>query len=111
MEVMNVNPSRTDSWEYLAHNTGIPSFLLDLRPNKADPVLRSAIAAETSRLERFIGVIYRPNTERISHYSQAYLHNQFDGYIWFDVTKAVQPLEKIQPKTPLGSDETYPFGY
>lgn len=111
MEVMAVNPSRADSWEYLAHNTGIPSFVLDLRPKEADPVLRSAIAAETNRLERFIGVIYRPDTERISHYSQAYLHNQFDGYIWFDITQAVRPLERIQPKTPLSSDETYPFGY
>ncbi|KAJ9300754.1 hypothetical protein DTO271G3_1918 [Paecilomyces variotii] len=110
MEVMRVNPSRADSWEILAHNTGIPRFFVDLRPKSTDPELRTAMREENLRLERFIGVIYRPDTERISHYSQAYLHNQFDAYIWFDETQAVQPLEKVQPKTPLGVDETYPFG-
>lgn len=110
MEVMTVNPSRPDSWEYVAHSTGIPSFVLDLRPGYADPALRQAVAEEPPRLERFIGVIYRPETERISHYSQAHLHNQFDAYVWFDRTSAVQPLERIQPATPLGKEETYPFG-
>lgn len=109
MEVMNVRPSREDSWEIVAHNTGVPSFLLDLRRDHINPGLRNALAAE-NRLERFIGVIYRPSTERISHYSQAFLHNQFDGYIWFDRTQAVRPLERIQPATPLGKGETYPFG-
>lgn len=110
MKVMKVNPSRSDSWEILAHNTGIPSFVLDLRKDKIDPVLRSTMAAETNRLERFIGVIYRPATEKMSHYSQAYLHNQLDAYVWFDTTRAVQPLEVVQPVTPLGVEETYPFG-
>lgn len=110
MEVMRVNPSRSDSWEILAHNTGIPRFLLDLRKDSIDPELRKAMAAENNRLERFIGVIYRPDTERLSHYSQAYLHNQMDAYVWFDRTKAVIPLEVIQPETPLNFEETYPFG-
>lgn len=110
MEVMNVKPSRDDSWEMLAHDTGIPSFVVDLRRDKIDPNLRTALAAETNRLERFIGVIYRPDTERISHYSQAYLHNQLDAYVWFDQTQAVRPLERVQPATPLGKGETYPFG-
>lgn len=109
MEVMAVRPSRDDSWEIIAHDTGVPSFLLDLRRDRIDPALRTALSAE-NRLERFIGVIYRPDTERISHYSQAHLHNQFDGYVWFDKTEAVKPLEKIQPATPLGKGETYPFG-
>lgn len=110
MEVMKVKPSRGDSWEILAHDTGIPSFALDLRRDRIDSRFRTALAAETNRLERFIGVIYRPDTERMSHYSQAYLHNQFDAYVWFDQTKAVRPLERIQPATPLGREETYPFG-
>ncbi|OOQ83780.1 putative erythromycin esterase [Penicillium brasilianum] len=109
MEVMAVNPSRKDSWEIVAHNTGVPRFLLDLRLERIDPILRAALARE-NRLERFIGVIYRPDTERMSHYSQAQLHRQFDGYIWFDHTAAVRPLEAIQPLTPLGKEETYPFG-
>lgn len=106
---MSVRPSRDDSWEIVSHDTGVPSFVLDLRKDRIDPALRAAIAAE-QRLERFIGVIYRPDTERVSHYSQAFLHKQFDGYIWFDRTQAVKPLEVIQPETPLGKGETYPFG-
>jgi erythromycin esterase-like protein len=109
MEVMNVLPSREDSWEIVAHDTGVPRFVLDLRRDRLYASLQSAMAAE-QRLERFIGVIYRPDTERISHYSQAFLHKQFDGYVWFDQTSAVNPLEIIQPDTPLGKDETYPFG-
>ena len=63
-----------------------------------------------NRLERFIGVIYRPDTERISHYSQSVFHEQFDAYVWFDCTESVKPLEVFQPDTPLGNGETYPFG-
>ncbi|KAJ5748303.1 uncharacterized protein N7511_009999 [Penicillium nucicola] len=98
-----------DSWEIIAHDTEVPSFVLDLRQNRIDTSLRAALAAE-QRLQRFIGVIYRPDTERISHYSQVFLHKQFDGYIWFDETQAVSSLEVVQPDTPLGKGETYPFG-
>jgi erythromycin esterase-like protein len=59
------------------------------------------------RLERFIGVIYRPETERWSHYSQAVLPRQFDGWVWFDQTEAVTPLPGMQRP---GEDETYPSG-
>ncbi|KAE8441327.1 hypothetical protein EG329_005522 [Mollisiaceae sp. DMI_Dod_QoI] len=108
MQVMNVNHSLPDSVENLAHETGIPSFLLDLRKGHCDEDLR--IELMKKRLERFIGVIYRPDTERQSHYSHVVLPEQFDGYIWFDETKAVKALEVHQPKTPLEFDETYPFG-
>lgn len=91
MEFMSVRPARTDSWEMIAHRAGVPTFLLDLRHDRVDPALRKALSAE-NRLERFIGVIYRPDTERLSHYSQAFIHGQFDGYIWFDCTNALEPL-------------------
>ena len=110
LEIMKVRPSRNDSWEMLAHNTGVPSFVLDLRRDQIEPSVRAALAAEPLRLERFIGVIYRPDTERLSHYSQAFLHKQMDAYIWFDQSEAVKPLENVQPKTPLGTEEMYPFG-
>lgn len=110
MEVMDVRPSRGDSWEMLAHRTGLDRFVLDLRGDRIDPALRESLADEHQRLQRFIGVIYRPETERISHYSQAYLHHQFDAYVWFDQSQAVRSLEKVQPATPLGRGETYPFG-
>lgn len=109
MEVMKVRPSRDDSWERLAHDTGVESFLLDLRRGRLEPALRDALSKE-NRLERFIGVIYRPETENVSHYSQTFLHKQFDGFIFFDRTEAVKSLETIQPATALGKGETYPFG-
>ncbi|KAL4937220.1 hypothetical protein BDV06DRAFT_232722 [Aspergillus oleicola] len=110
MQIMNVKPSMRESWERLAHDTGVPSFLLDLREDHMSREVREALHEEKTRLQRFIGVIYRPDTERVSHYSAADLVNQFDGYVWFDETSAVQPLELLQPNTALGEEETYPFG-
>jgi protein-L-isoaspartate(D-aspartate) O-methyltransferase len=67
--------------------------------------LREAMKAP--RLERAIGVIYRPESELASHYFQAILPRQFDEYIWFDETKAVTPFETVQLE---GLPDTYPFG-
>ncbi|MET1756663.1 erythromycin esterase family protein [Novosphingobium sp. RD2P27] len=104
MEVKPVNPSRPDSYEYLCHASGVARFLLDLR----DEVNAQTIdALEEERLERFIGVIYRPKTERWNHYSEAVLPKQFDAWVWFDETQAVRPLPG--PNSP-GADDTYPFG-
>jgi erythromycin esterase-like protein len=101
MEVKTVRPSLPDSWERLCHDSGVPRFLLDLRES-------GRIAGfDESRLERFIGVIYRPDTERWSHYSEAELASQFDAWVWFDETKAVTPLSG-EPEA--GEEETYPFG-
>jgi erythromycin esterase-like protein len=108
MQVMNVVPSLPDSYEFLMHQTGIKSFWLDLRAGVCDEDLRKELMKK--KLERFIGVIYRPDTERQSHYSHAILPEQFDGFLWFDETKAVKALEVHQPKTPLEFDETYPWG-
>ena len=60
------------------------------------------------RLERFIGVIYRPETERWSHYSSATLPDQFDAYCWFDETRALEPL--VAHEEHEGEAETFPFG-
>jgi erythromycin esterase-like protein len=60
------------------------------------------------RLERFIGVIYRPNTELQSHYAEASLPQQFDAFVWFDETKAVMPLRPEHRRS--GVPDTYPFG-
>jgi erythromycin esterase-like protein len=59
------------------------------------------------RLERAIGVVYRPQSEFLSHYFEAVLAEQFDAYVWFEETKAVTPLPAGPPK---GAPETYPFG-
>ncbi|OAL34882.1 hypothetical protein AYO20_05843 [Fonsecaea nubica] len=108
MQIMKVNPSREDSWEYVAHSTNIPRFVLDMRKAHCDEDTRRALSA--NRLERFIGVIYRPKTELWSHYSRSRLSKQFDAYVFFDRTQAVGALEKTQPKTSLLEAETYPFG-
>jgi protein-L-isoaspartate(D-aspartate) O-methyltransferase len=104
MEVKPVNPSWADSYERLAHDSGVGRFLLDLREGAHDP-LRDRLLEP--RLERFIGVIYRPETERLSHYSACSLPQQFDAYVWFDETRAVTPLPTQMRK---GAEETYPFG-
>ncbi|HSM12297.1 MAG TPA: protein-L-isoaspartate(D-aspartate) O-methyltransferase [Lysobacter sp.] len=104
MQVMVVNPSLAGSYELLSHEAGIDRFLLDLRG--VDEALREQL--EENRLERFIGVIYRPHTERWSHYAQACLPRQFDAWVWFDHTTAVTPLPTRLRHD--GSLETYPFG-
>ncbi|TGS53910.1 erythromycin esterase family protein, partial [Mesorhizobium sp. M1D.F.Ca.ET.183.01.1.1] len=76
MEVKPVRPSREDSYERLCHDAGIERFLLDLA---RDPKLRDRLTE--SRLERFIGVIYRPETELRSHYADASLARQFDAFV------------------------------
>ena len=103
MEVKAVRPALAGSYEALCHATGITGFLLPLRG--ADPALVEALAPP--RLERAIGVLYRPKTERQSHYFEAVLPRQFDEYVWFDRTSAVTPLATA---TVADLPETYPFG-
>jgi len=104
MQRMTVRPAREDSYEGLAHRTGMDRFLLDLRASHHE-TLRHRL--RPTRLERFIGVIYRPETERQSHYARASLPDQFDAYVWFDATEAVTPLTADSGEGPA---ETYPFG-
>jgi len=100
-----VLPSRSDSYERQCHDSGVARFLLDLAEGKHE-VLRRRLSEP--RLERFIGVIYRPETERWSHYSEAVLPEQFDAYVWFDETRALEALGPPEPDH--GLPETYPFG-
>jgi len=104
-----VRPSLPESQERLSHETGIPRFLLDLRAEKVAQGLREGLMEP--RLERFIGVISRPETERWSHYSEAILPKQFDAWVWFDETSAVTPLPgELRPGEHRAVEETYPFG-
>jgi erythromycin esterase-like protein len=105
MKVKQVRQSLPESYERVSHDSGVERFLLDLRESEADARLRDELMEP--RLERFIGVIYRPETERWSHYSEAILPRQFDAWVWFDETQAVTPLPGEQRP---GEDETYPFG-
>ncbi|MGF6873857.1 protein-L-isoaspartate(D-aspartate) O-methyltransferase [Paraburkholderia sp. MM5477-R1] len=106
MEVKTVQPSLEGSVEFSMHGTGLPRFLLDLRPGMHD-TLRERLRAPL--LERFIGVIYRPGTERYSHYAQASLAEQFDAFVWFDRTSAVSALP-VSADEKNHAAETFPFG-
>jgi protein-L-isoaspartate(D-aspartate) O-methyltransferase len=105
LEIKSLVPARSGSYEAICHEAGVPGFILQLR----DPVREEVRdELEEPRLERAVGVIYRPETELQSHYFQASLPHQFDAYIWFDETKAVDPLRGA-PTAP-GLFDTYPFG-
>jgi erythromycin esterase-like protein len=110
MKIKRVQPSLAGSYERMSHESGVERFLLDLRPESIDGRLHGELLEP--RLERFIGVIYRPETERWSHYSHAILPRQFDAWVWFDETSAVTPLpgEQRPGEAVTGDEETYPFG-
>jgi erythromycin esterase-like protein len=98
-----VRPSLPGSYEALCHAMGRAGFLLDLRERN------DAVAAlGDARLERAIGVIYRPETERVSHYFRAVLPSQFDAVLYYDETRAVEPLERTADWERAEVPETYP---
>jgi protein-L-isoaspartate(D-aspartate) O-methyltransferase len=93
MEIKQVRPAHPESYERLMHLAEMEAFFLPLSESR-NPQLRTALAAR--RLERAIGVVYRPDTERQSHYFDASLPGQFDEWIWFDETSAIRPLSTQQ---------------
>jgi protein-L-isoaspartate(D-aspartate) O-methyltransferase len=105
MQRMSVRPSREGSVERLCHDSHVERFLLDLRKGRNEVLHRHLAAPMT---ERFIGVIYWPDTELVSHYSAVQLAPQFDAYVWFDTTTAVTELGPRHAVA--GAPETYPFG-
>ena len=104
MKIMHVRPAHGQSYERLFHLTNAPGMLL--------PLAKAAIGdlhgkLSRPRLERAIGVIYRPESELASHYFEAVLPKQFDEYIWVDKTSPVKPFDVAELE---GLPETYPFG-
>jgi len=106
VEHKRVLPSREGSIERLLHDTGIERFVLPLA--QAAPDLHRILMEP--RLERAIGVIYRPDTELWSHYFGASLSRQFDAVVHLDRTAALQPLESEHPWEHTTEPETYPTG-
>ena len=104
-ERKQVRPALPESYEKLFHETGVPSFWLDCHANEE---VREMLSFP--RLERAIGVIYRPDTERASHYFKSQLPEQFDGILHYDETRAVEPLERSVEWTAGEVEETYPSG-
>lgn len=104
LEIKQVQPSHIDSYERVCHEVKADNFLLPLR-KPLQALTRKRLLPE--RLERAIGVIYSPESELQSHYFYASLPYQFDEYIWFDETRAVEALTK---ETTKEVPDTFPFG-
>jgi len=104
MEIKRVRPARDDSYEGRSHDTGLAAFFLETGAQQKEDI-RAELAEPL--LERAIGVIYRPESELLSHYFQAELSRQFDAWIWFAETRAVAARPVAHPH---GPDDTYPFG-
>jgi len=104
-ERKRVMDSLEGSYERLFHETGVPRFWLDCH---ASPEVTTLL--RKPRLERAIGVIYRPETELQSHYFHSCLPDQFDGILHYDETRAVEPLERTVQWEKGEVDETYPSG-
>jgi len=103
METKAVRPAIPDSYERCCHEADTPAFCLNLHQRQ----LEKSQSLRKPRLERAIGVIYRPESELASHYFQAVLPDQFDEYIWFDKTKAITPFATKELEE---MPDTYPFG-
>jgi erythromycin esterase-like protein len=101
-ERKQIRPGMKGSYEKFFHDVEHQNFWLDLR----DPDVRGLVKEE--QLERAIGVIYQPRTERYSHYFQARIADQFDALLHFDTTSAVRPLEIESDWQHEESPQTYP---
>ena len=104
METKTIRPPRPDSYEALCRAVNLDRFLWDFKKDQSPAFLQ---LLDQERLQRYIGVIYRPETERASHYSYGTLPEQYDAFVWFDKTRAVTALPTPTLTT---EDETYPFG-
>ena len=102
----HVRPALAGSYERILHESGVDRFILPLR---SDQELASALSAP--KLERAIGVLYLPDSERRSHYFRARLAQQFDYVLHFDETRAVEPLERSALWEEGEVAETFPSGY
>ena len=100
---MTVRPALAGSCEAAFHDTGLGNFLLDLRERT-----EAVRLLDRPRLQRAIGVIYRPATERMSHYFDARLPGQFDAVLHYDDTRAVEPMERTGLWERAEVPETYP---
>lgn len=104
MEYKQVRPSHPQSYERQFHLTNAPGLILPLREGHNSELREQLLEP---KLERAIGVIYRPQSELASHYFEAVLPRQFDEYIWVDRSNAVTPLSTSEMR---GLADTYPFG-
>jgi erythromycin esterase-like protein len=103
--VITLKPAHPSSYERVFHDSARPAYLLPLR-HPARPEVAEELAQP--RLERAIGVVYRPDSELQSHYFQAALARQFDEYVWFDET---QPIRAISSSRARALPSIHPFAW
>ena len=106
MEAIPVKESLENSYENLCHKTNVTNFTLPLRKDHSHKNLRELLSSP--RVQRAIGVVYRPETESMNHYYKTVLPSQFDEYIWFNKTKAITPLASKTVTSKLM--DLHPFG-
>jgi erythromycin esterase-like protein len=104
-EPKRVRAALPETYEWLFHTTQVPNFLVTFAGND-----RLVNEFRSERLERAIGVIYRPETERLSHYFFARMNDQFDAVLHFDESTAVEPLPHAEEDQTAEVPETYPAG-
>lgn len=104
VQIKTVRPARPDSYEHAFRRAGVARSLTDWRGPGREALIETL---RRPMLERAIGVVYRPESELLSHYFEAVLAEQFDAFVWFDQTRAVTPIGSDRPH---GAPETYPFG-
>jgi len=105
---MPVTPAADDSHEALLHDTGLSHLLLVVGEDE-----RATAALAATRLQRAIGAVYRPQSERISHYLFADVTRQFDALVHLDTTTALEPLDANAAPPARQLDDvaqTYPSG-
>lgn len=105
MKIKQVRPALPGSWEHQFLQAGVHASLTQWRTHPDEALLD---ALSEPLLERAIGVIYRPETERQSHYFEAVLAEQFDAWLWFEQSEAVTPLPA--PQVLEHEEDTFPFG-
>lgn len=104
-ELKRVRPALPGSYEHLFHRMDLPRFFIRMQPGTPTHDVLDA-----RRLERAIGVVYRPEAERRSHYFNARITGQFDAVFHFDETRAVEPLDPVQRVARRELPETFPSG-
>jgi erythromycin esterase-like protein len=105
LQIMSLRSAHALSYERLFHDSGLSAGILSLR-HPVRPTIREELSAP--RLERAVGVVYRPETELASHYFQAVLPVQFDDYVWFDQTTPVEVISRARAEAlPLA----HPFAW
>eukprot|EP00898_Chlorokybus_atmophyticus_P005468 jgi/Chlat1/5922/Chrsp4S06253 len=105
-ERMQVRLGMKGSYEDLLHQAGLPAYWLNLRSeNDATKMLK-----KENRLMRYIGVIYAAKTERQSHYYRGHVTKQFDALIYYEHTRAVEPMERESDMPEAEVPQTFPAG-